>query len=305
MKIIDVNSWNKILDNMVMIGGSARSGTTIMGKLINSLENVEYYFEPPMLTSLLLKENELSNDSLKELLQFYFYDNFLLDCLAGRNINLNRNDDSCIYNVKSEQDIQNRLERSWGRVELEEIVDKSTFSFKLPEILFFLNTMDNLFPTNKKILMHRNPNDVINSIVRKGWFSDELLSDKNPSQIYAVKIINNIKVPYWVENEAEDFWVKANELNRCAYYYKRISESIVAHSNNSTVVNYDEFIKKPQQTLDELLSRLDLKATNKTSEILSSVKYQEKKRADFFNDLSSELKNDIEKLDEQLNISSI
>lgn len=305
MKIIDVNSWNKILDNMVMIGGSARSGTTIMGKLINSLEKVEYYFEPPMLTSLLLKEDELSNDSLKELLQFYFYDNFLLDCLAGRNINLNRNDDSCIYNVKSEKEIQKRLERSWGRVELEEIVDNSTFSFKLPEILFFLDTMDTLFPANKKILMHRNPNDVINSIVRKGWFSDELLSHTNPSQIYAVKIINNIKVPYWVKSSDEDFWIKANELNRCAYYYKRISESIVAHSNNSTVVNYDEFIKKPQQTLDELLNKLDLKATTKTSEILSSVKYQEKKRADFLSDISSELKRDIEKLDEQLNTLSI
>ena len=56
MNIIDTNSWNNVLDKMVIIGGSARSGTTIIGKLIHSLKNIEYQFEPPMLVSLLLKK---------------------------------------------------------------------------------------------------------------------------------------------------------------------------------------------------------------------------------------------------------
>jgi len=58
------------------------------------MKNVEYFFEPPILTSLLLKKDELSNKSLIELLQFYFFDDFLLNSLSGRYINLNKNDDS-------------------------------------------------------------------------------------------------------------------------------------------------------------------------------------------------------------------
>ena len=145
MNIIDTNSWNNVLDKMVIIGGSARSGTTIIGKLIHSLKNIEYQFEPPMLVSLLLKQNELKEKSLKELLQFYFFDNFLLDSLAGRNINLNKNDDSCILNVKSEKDINKRQVTSLTRIELENLATSAIFSFKLPEVVFFLDIIEKLF----------------------------------------------------------------------------------------------------------------------------------------------------------------
>jgi len=141
MNILDVNSKEKIIDKMIVIGGSARSGTTIMGKLINSMKNVEYFFEPPILTSLLLKKDELSNRSLIELLQFYFFDDFLLNSLSGRYINLNKNDDSCIYFVKNDEDIKNRISKSFGRIEINEIVKKYHFSFKLPEIVFFIDTL--------------------------------------------------------------------------------------------------------------------------------------------------------------------
>ena len=67
--------------------------------------------------------------------------------------------------------------------------------------------------------MHRNPNDVINSIVKKKWFSDEFLNKNNSSQVVAVEIIDNIKIPYWIKEEDKSSWIKSDELNRCAYYY--------------------------------------------------------------------------------------
>lgn len=305
MNIVDVNSWNNVLDKMIIIGGSARSGTTIMGKLINSLQNVEYQFEPPMLISLLLKKNELSGQSLKELLQFYFFDNYLLDSLAGRNINLNKNDDSCILHVKSEDNIKNRHKKSLTRVELEELVKKITFSFKLPEIVFFLNTLDNIFPQNKKILMHRNPNDVINSLVKKGWFSNESLNQKHSSQVFAVEIIENIKVPYWIKEENKNFWINADELSRCAHYYKQISEEILKNANNSIIVDYDKFVNSPNEMFSSLAELIGLEYGEKTQEILDAVKFQEKKRENYLVGLDNSLIISIENLDMKLKGLSI
>lgn len=300
MNIVDVNSWNVILDKMVIIGGSARSGTTIMGKLINSLDKTEYMFEPPMLASLLLKKDELKNESLKELLQFYFFDNFLLDALAGRNINLNTNDDSCILHVKSEEDIKNRQNKSFSRVELEELVLSTTFSFKLPEIVFFIDVINELFPQNKKILMHRNPNDVINSIVQKKWFSNEYLNENHSSQIFAIEIIDNIKVPYWVKETDKQFWVNTTELNRCAYYYKRISEEILNNASNSIIVDYGKFIKSPDELFKKIVDSLSFEYGEKTQEVLNTVKYQDKKREDHLQGIDSNILLDIENLNSKL-----
>jgi len=300
MNIVDVNSWSNILDEMVLIGGSARSGTTIMGKLINSLDKTEYLFEPPMLTSLLLKKDELSSQSLKELIQFYFFDNFLLDALAGRNLNLNTNDDSCILHVKNMEDIKSRQQKSFTRVELEGVVLSTIFSFKLPEIVFFLDTIDTHFPRNKKILMHRNPNDVINSIIRKKWFSSEYLDEKHPSQIYATEIINSIKIPYWVKQEDKEFWTISNELNRCAYYYRRISEEILENSDSAIIINYEEFVKKPNEIFKDVVKLLGLEFGEKTEEILSTVQYQDKHREDYLEGLDGELLSAIKNLDEKL-----
>lgn len=124
--------------------------------------------------------------------------------------------------------------------------------------------------------MHRNPNDVINSIVKKRWFSDEYLNKDHPSQVFAIEIAKNIKVPYWIKDEDKSFWIEADELNRCAYYYKRISEEIFKNSNCSIIVNYDEFIKKPIEIFSKIVDSLKLEYGEKTEGILKTVKYQEK-----------------------------
>ena len=39
----------EVIGKSILIGGCGRSGTTILGKLIGSLEGIEYYFEPAFL----------------------------------------------------------------------------------------------------------------------------------------------------------------------------------------------------------------------------------------------------------------
>ena len=49
------NNIKKILNNLIWITGCARSGTTILGKILSTLKNVEYGFEPELLFGLLPK----------------------------------------------------------------------------------------------------------------------------------------------------------------------------------------------------------------------------------------------------------
>ncbi len=305
MNIIDVNSWNKILDRMIIIGGSARSGTTIMGKLLSSLKSVEYLIEPPMLSSLLLRSGTLDDSTLKELLQFYFIDDFLLDSLAGRRINLNENDDSYILHVKTQKEIQKRQEKSYKRIELEEISKEATFCFKDHRVSFFLDVINRLFPDNNLILMHRNPNDIINSLMMKKWFSNQYLSADFPHQVHAVKIIKGIKIPFWVEPKYEDFWLKAEEVDRCAYYCKRIFEEMFYHADNAIIVSYDQFILRPEDFLFDLMRRLNLTIGEKTNSILETINYRNKERVNYLDKVSEPISKDLQRLDSILYECSI
>lgn len=300
MNIVNINNWNNKLDEMIVVGGSARSGTTIIGKILHSMKDVEYFFEPPLLTPILLKNNELKAESIKELIGFYLYDSLFLDALAGRNINLNRNDDSCIYNVKEDKEIRQRYEKSYSRIELETIVKNTTLSFKLPEIVFFLEDLKRLFPNLRLVLMHRNMNDVVNSIIKKKWFSDNFLNENHDSQIYATKIVKCTKIPYWVKEKDVDFWVHSDEINRCAYYFLQISASIYKNRSNAVIINYDTFIKHPEEKVQLLAKKYDLSITDKTKEIISAVKYQDKKRESYMDQIDDSLLQKIEKISKNL-----
>ena len=111
-------------DNVIIISGCARSGTTILGKIISSFKNIEYSFEPPTIASLLALISTLPKKEWKFLYETYLYEELLLNSLAGRGINCNRADDSSIYKVKSEKIINDRLKNSLRKKDAEKIADK-------------------------------------------------------------------------------------------------------------------------------------------------------------------------------------
>ena len=293
--------YEDIIDKGIFISGSARSGTTIIGKLISTLSNVEYFYEPSMPVPIMLN-NGIKNS--KKLLEIYLVESLLIESIAGRNFNFNENDDSCIYSSKSKKEIDEVMSKSHSRKELEEKYLKAILSMKLPDLIWFLRDLRFLYPNTNYVLMHRNPNDVINSLKRKGWFSSKNLQKINLTPKYPKKIIDKIKIPYWVKQEDENFWLNTDEINRCAYYYKRISEEVLKNASSSIIINYEEFIEKPNEIFRDVVKLLGLEFGEKTEEILSTVKYQYKQREDYSEVLDGELLSAIENLDEKLRASS-
>ena len=83
---------SEIVNRSVVIIGTARSGTRIMGSLLWSLEETEYLFEPLMLYSLVPMIEEIPKDRWKYLFETYLVEEFLFNAMAGRFLNFNEHD---------------------------------------------------------------------------------------------------------------------------------------------------------------------------------------------------------------------
>ena len=146
---------SNVVSNAIIITGSARSGTTIMGKIVHSFQGVEYVNEPPMLFSLISKIDDVGPNIWKLLYETYLYEEFLINALAGRSINCNRGDDSSIYHVKGNEEIEARLQNSYGKLEVEDIIKLKNIqlAYKIPNIVPYVSKINDIYPSRTVVVM--------------------------------------------------------------------------------------------------------------------------------------------------------
>ena len=267
---------NKI--KTIIIGGVGRSGTTIMGKIVGSLKNIEYFYEPITLLKLISHFEDIEKPVWKDLFETCLHKDLLINSLAGRNMNFNSGDDSYIYNIKDRNEVGNRLKRSFRRMELIESAETKIPSFKLTDLIIKIPEIQGIIPNICTIVMVRNPNDTINSLVKKEWFTDANLNPVNPPPVMDFNIINNFRIPKFVPKEDYELWINANEIERCAYYFIRINEILINNKKSLSFVSYDELIKYPKHILKNICNKFNLSEGKKTSEIISEVKYRDRER---------------------------
>jgi len=271
---LDSYAYDKCNDGIV-ISGSARSGTTIVGNIIHSFKNVEYAFEPPLLYSLLPLISELNEDHWKLLYETYLYEEFLMSAISGRGINCNRMDDSSIYKVKSEKLINERLSKSLRKIDGEKLAQKSRIVYKMPDVVPFLCRLKEYYPGTTVLIVLRKATYVFNSLLEKGWFSDKMLKEEN--LIWPYRCLNGIRIPFWVTSGDDKSWCEMDELHRIAYYYISV-HSPVEKIPNCITVKYDDLIENPLNTAKLMAEKLKLNFGDKTFEILDTVKRTQKNR---------------------------
>jgi hypothetical protein len=278
------NYKNEKVNHAILISGSARSGTTIVGKLIHSFKNVEYAFEPPLLFSLFSMIDYIDKEQWMKLYEEYLYEDFFLNAISGRNINVNRSDDSSIYSVKSADEIKSRLQNSIRHNDAEVIGKTRVIAYKMPDIVPYIPNMLELYPGTRVVMVRRSAMETINSIIKKKWFSDKNLSSS--SELIKGKGVN-IFVPFWVDNLDSEKWINMTELDRCAYYYIRVSSNI----QNSIELQYENFVQNPYESAKDLAIKLGLEFGEKTQDIIDSIKPSIKARDNnIINKISPELR---------------
>jgi len=278
------------INKSILITGSARSGTTILGKIIHSLQGIEYAFEPPILFSLIPLIEKISQQEWQLLFETYLYEDFFLNAISGRNINCNRTDDSSIFNVKSEIDIESRLKKSIRKIEAEELGKAKILAFKLPDIVPFIPKIQSYYNKIKIIIIKRDAIGTINSLMAKHWFSNE---NSSKNIIWPFRVYRSLRIPYWVDEKDFDLWFEMSEIDRCAYYYITINKYSL-HIRNSIEIDYNQLLQKPLLIAKNISQKLNLKFSDKTKEVINQVKPTIKNRdKNIINKITNELRYEV------------
>lgn len=255
-------------DSAILISGSARSGTTIVGKLVHSFECVEYVFEPPALIALFSLIEDLPLAQWNFLYEAYLYEEFLINAVSGRTINTNRIDDSSIYAVKSDKEIEGRLNRSWPKIDSTAAAAQSRAAYKIPNIVPFIPNLRSRYPGMNVVMMVRGAIETIHSLLAKHVFTPGHPSAAMP---WPFRLFDNERLPYWIRKGDEKLWQELNEIDRCAYYYIRMNEGLQT-SERQIVLKYADLVKSPQAVASQLADFLGLSFGACTDTIIRSIK---------------------------------
>lgn len=254
----------------VLITGSARSGTSIFGKLVGSLDTAEYFFEPPLLFSLFSILDDLPESQARFLFDTYTYEELLVGALSGRYINLRKQDDSSIHHTKSSKEIARRLEAPSRKHDLD--TSSVTGVLKVPDFVYKIPSISRVLQLHRLLISIRDPYSTISSLLRKGWFADSSLLTGHI--MWPNNFSMGIPTPHWLPEHYFDEWECMNEADRAALYYITQTE-IPEVTEYSLVFDYDQMIAQPRDLIGSVASRLDLAFGPNTETIVKQVKIQD------------------------------
>jgi len=252
----------------IVIVGAARSGTTMMGTLLGSLQQIEYLHEPPLLHSLLTQIDILPATSWRLLYETYLFEDFLIDAVAGRRLNLNRNDESSVYHSKSAAEVQSRLARSWRRTEAYPEARNRRICYKIPDMVGFLGRLFSIYSEMTTVVMIRRAESVIRSLLERGWYSDCGLS--GVTGIWPNHPSAPPYAPYWLPAAEIETWRHMSEIERCCYYYVTLYGDLPDHPG-IVAVDYDRFVRDAPRQLSHIAARLGHNFGSQTDPLLAKI----------------------------------
>ena len=239
-------------DRLIIITGVGRSGTTILGKILGSMKNTYYLFEPAMLKCQVYKDYL----DLPILFEDYF-----LPLIQGRNLNFNSGDSSYYKYYYSPAEVKNAWNTLSRRTEAIEYVKQKRpfFIIKCPEFQPLAQKLSNIIPSVMFINITRNCNDVINSTVNREWYIDGYTG---------VDYFDENNIPYFVDDESKEYWNEWNEYTRAACVWRCLIE--IELPGNTRNIEYEKLVKEPLKTINML--GLELERTIVTDRNINSVK---------------------------------
>jgi len=201
-----------LVERTICLSGVARSGTTILGALVQSLKNVEYKFEPPSVAYLFHLIDRIPEKEWKYLYSDYLLEDILLPSLSGRGLNFNSNDWSYIFRSKGINDIKSQFLRSLRFQDIFDSLSEYTVAFKIPNISIRLRQFSSYFPSTRLLFTVRNPDAVLHSTMQRGWFRDRIsdFATAGPLQCY-----HNALIPVNTPPHVAEAWLDMSEEARC------------------------------------------------------------------------------------------
>ncbi|MEM4248011.1 MAG: sulfotransferase, partial [Candidatus Nanoarchaeia archaeon] len=263
--------------NLCLLTGITRSGTTFFGKVLGSFSNVEYEFEPNFCLWIpsLAEAGILEKSTAKEFFKANVYELFY-NKLFGRYCNLRPSDDSCVLNFKTMSEIENKWNLLKNKDDARQyaIKNQTRLVMKMPNAQFFYGFFREVFPNIKFIHIARHPFDVALSVLKKHWLADTTFS--NPSATYARKNIvldgKTYSVPFWLQESSAKAFLEADEFSRGLIYWRIITETHIKSTVFASISDlcwefkYEDLISCPEKIFTQAQNFLGASTGAKTQE---------------------------------------
>lgn len=269
--------YEKIFKNrLVLITGVSRSGTSTLGKIVGSMKNVIYLFEPfiMLLLPILAKDGFMDFKIVSQLLKGILFEDYYLHSIHGRNLNFKKSDISFIENYQPLDKVKERWLKYERRKDVLEDVYNGKFIFVLKvtnQIQPLLSTLEKMFEGIKIIHIIRNGNEVISSSLRRGWYSDEYLNH----HIIQWMRPEQKKVPWFVPDEDVKKFRKWNSETIIAYIWRILVKMAMDYGKgkkNYLELRYENLVNDPEKIADICREFLGSEKTEITSKNIMAVK---------------------------------
>jgi hypothetical protein len=268
-KINLTEAQKKNTKDTLIITGAPRSGTSLLGKLISTLGEIEYHFEPPLVWVLsgLLSMKAISPSVASLLLQLYLHEELFIESVHGRKANLRPGDDSLVLNSIPWAELNLRWQVIRNRDDaVRYIADKKLrLALKMPSVVDAIPFFKEALPESKFIIIMRDGRDVVRSIIKKGWLSNDGLEEN----YWPYKVIDGKKIPHLVEDSMAIQWGNMNEATRACYLWRRDAEFALQARESGLgdrlhILSYEELRQNPSAIMDELAQFLSTRTTDLT-----------------------------------------
>jgi len=228
-------------DRTIIISGVGRSGTTIFGKLIGSMEPAIYLFEPAIMKYAPMLWGSRVNSFYYETLQKSIFlgtlfEDYILPIVQGRSLNNNEKDWSYWGNY-----YENRPNISTRDFALEwfETV-KPWIIIKTNESQNYFEIFNRIFPNCHFVHVVRDGIDVVASSLGRGWFAD----DYKP-----IEFADN-EAPLYIPKYLRGQWQFYSPATRAAQTWRCLMDAGDLFFDNKDGdcwrVRYDHFVQIPE-----------------------------------------------------------
>ena len=257
---------NILKNKLIVITGFGRSGTTILGKILGSMQPSVYCFEPPIMKYL--SEFGLTDVPAKILFETHFLQEF-----QGRG-NMNELDWSCSCHYVPPITIDARRRFIARRSNAVEILEEDDYKFILKgtELQHQFELINGLFPGFRFIHIIRNGLASVASAISRGWYTDDYC---NSSVVESMMPHFKCDIPYFIDSDCYISWPDWNPETRAACAWRSaVTDGVrYKHDNPDRCVQfrYEDFRARPGLYAEYLGKKFKLRIMPLTKDHIGAI----------------------------------
>jgi hypothetical protein len=264
---------------LVVITGVGRSGTTVLGKLVGSMDPAIYLFEPAAFKYLpfLLHADPAQSGAYAEMIRSLVTEDYLLPAAQGRSLNWNPREDSYVGHYLPEEEVRRRWRELSRRSEVLRFLRHRPpmWVVKTTEYQTLFDATRAVFAGARFVQAVRNGGEVVSSALKRGWYSDEYLNRalvdwaRRPEP-------GGVALPWYLDEASREAFASWGPATRAAAVWRVLTEAGLAwqaeHPDECLTVRYEELVARPEEVVDGLARHLGLEPTELTRRHLASVR---------------------------------